>query len=159
MIASAITIVLISRIASQRANIYAGRLPAALVDLTQASEVNPKDAYAALFLKLINKRSGLPSCLADNAKQLDMTVWPAPIVRLYLGQFTPEAVLAAAEDKDPEKKRGQVCEANFYTGELAWQRGDKNEAVRLFRLAAGGCPLSFSERVHANAELKALGAN
>jgi lipoprotein NlpI len=37
-------------------------------------------------------------------------------------------------------------------------KGSKDEATRLFRLAASDCPHSFIEWSAANAELKALGA-
>jgi lipoprotein NlpI len=48
-------------------------------------------------------------------------------------------LLAAADDPNPETKKARVCEGNFYTGELSLQRGEKDEATRLFRLAAAGC--------------------
>jgi lipoprotein NlpI len=50
-----------------------------------------------------------------------------------------------------------ICEANFYTGELALLKGTKDEAVRLFRLTANGYPHDFVEWDCANAALKALG--
>jgi lipoprotein NlpI len=87
-----------------------------------------------------------------------MTKWPAPIIRLYLGQLTPEAALEAADDPDVNTKKGQVCEVNFYSGELALQDDNKNEATRLFRLSAADCPKTFTEYDGAKAELKALGA-
>lgn len=55
------------------------------------------------------------------------------------------------------KQSGQVCEANFYSGELSLTKGLKNEAARLFGLAASDCPHGFNEWDAANAELKALG--
>jgi lipoprotein NlpI len=61
-----------------------------------------------------------------------MTKWPAPVIRLYLSQMTPEAVLAAAADLDASKQKSQVCEASFFGGVLALQRGKKDEATRLF---------------------------
>jgi len=84
-----------------------------------------------------------------------MTKWPAPVIRLYLGQLTPADVLAAADNADADTKKGQVCDANFYIGELSLQQRKKNDAARLFRLAAADCPKSYSEA--AGAELKALG--
>ena len=140
-----------------RLNLFIGALPKALADLNQASELSPKYAYAALWLDIANKRSNLPSRLPEAMKQIDMTKWPAPVIRLYLGQLTSEAVLAAAVDPDSETQKGQVCETNFYTGELALQRGDKDGATHLFRLAAAGCPKSFIEYDGAVAEIKALG--
>jgi lipoprotein NlpI len=46
---------------------------------------------------------------------------------------------------------------NFFSGELALQRGDKNEAMRLFNLSVAECPKAFIEYEGANTELKALG--
>lgn len=116
-------------------------------------------AFAALWLDIANRRSNLPSRLPEAIKQIDMTKWPAPLIRLYLGQLTPEAVLAAADDPDATKKKNQVCGANFYSGELALQRGAKDEATRLSQLAVTGCSKSFTDDDVANAELKALGVS
>ena len=67
-------------------------------------------------------------------------------------------MLASADDPDPLTKRGKICEANFYTGELALIRGKKDDAIRLFTAASSDCPLSWSEWESADAELKMLGA-
>jgi lipoprotein NlpI len=69
--------------------------------------------------------------------------------------LTAEAVLAAAGVFDAKTKKGQVCEANFYTGELVLQQGNKDDATRLF--SAADYPKTFTEWPGANAELKALG--
>jgi tetratricopeptide (TPR) repeat protein len=136
----------------------AGELPKALADINQASALNPKDPYTALWLDIVNKRSELPSRLAEATAQIDMTKWPASVIRLYLGQMTPEAVLAAAADRDASKQKRQVCEANFFSGELALRQGSKDEATRLFRIAEEGCPKDSFQLIAANDELKALGA-
>ena len=139
------------------ANMYAGALPKALADFEKATTLNPKDPYAALWLDIVTMRSKLPSRLAKQAAHLDMTKWPAPVVRLFLHKVKAPSVLADAMDSNPETKKGQVCEANFYTGELLLQQGAKNEAARLFSFAAADCPHSFNEWFAAKAELKALG--
>jgi tetratricopeptide (TPR) repeat protein len=139
-------------------NLGGGDLPKALADINQASALNPKDPYTALWLDIVNTRSKLPSKLAEATAQIDMTKWPAPVIRLYLGQVTPEAVLAAAADPDPFRQKSQVCEANFFSGELALQQGEKDEAARLFRIADRGCPKDSFQLIGANDELKALGA-
>jgi hypothetical protein len=140
------------------ANLYAGSLANALADIGRAGELDPEYPYYALWLDIVDKRSGLASRLPKAVSQIDMTKWPAPVIRLFLGQTTPAAVLAAADDPDAETRKGQVCEANFYSGELALQHGSKDEAERLFRLAATDCPGDeFVERAAANAEVKALG--
>lgn len=140
-----------------RTNLYAGALPKALADLDQATALDPKYAYAALWLDIVAQRSNVSSRLSQATAALDMTKWPAPVIRMFLGQMTPAAVLAAADDPDATKKKGQVCEANFYSGELALRQGKKDEAKRLFEAAADGCPRTFVEWVAADAELKALG--
>jgi lipoprotein NlpI len=138
------------------AKFYAGALPQALADLSQASKLDPQYAYYALWIDIIDKRGNMASSLPQALAKIDMTKWPAPVIRMFLGQTTPAAVLAAADHPDAATKRGQVCEANFYSGQLALQQGAKAEAARLFRLAATGCPHEFVEGSSANAELAAL---
>ena len=138
-------------------NLYGGSLPKALADLNQASGLNSKEPYAALWLDIVNKRSNLESRLPQAIPQLDMTKWPAPVIHMFLGQATLEAVLAAAADPDASIKKGQVCEGMFYGGELALQKAAKHDAARLFRLAVEECPKGFIKSRSATAELKALG--
>lgn len=141
-----------------RVNLYAGGLSKALADLNQANALDPKNPYTALWVEIVGQRNNLPSRLSQTRSQVDMTEWPAPVIGLFLGQTTTDAVLAAADDRNVYKKKGQVCAANFYSGELSLMKGAGDEATRLFRLAANGCPRSFMEWTAAKAELKALGA-
>jgi tetratricopeptide (TPR) repeat protein len=141
------------------ANFYAGSLLKARADLSQASKLDPEYPYYALWIDIIDRRDNLESNFSQAISKIDMAKWPAPVIRLFLGQTTPAAVLAAADDPDPKTKRGQVCEANFYIGELALQQGSKEEAARLFRLSAADCPREFVEGHSASAELEALGGS
>ena len=138
--------------------LYNGSLAEARADFKHLTELEPKNTYAALWLDIAERRNKLPSRLSRIVSGVDMKAWPAPVIRLFLGEITLATVLAAADDPDPTKKREQVCEANFYSGELALLKGAKDQATRLFRLAASDCPKSFVEWEGANAELKALGA-
>jgi len=138
------------------ANFYAGALPKALADLSQAIKLDPEYAYYALWIDIVDKRGNLPGHFTQAISKVDMTKWPAPVIRLFLGETTPAAVLAAADDPDPKTKTGQLCEANFYIGQLALRQGAKDEAERLFRLSAAGCPHEFVEGSSATAELQAL---
>jgi len=86
-----------------------------------------------------------------------MTQWPAPVIKLFLGQLTPAAVVAAADDPNAKRKAEHICEANLYAGEF-FLRQDKSEAARLFRVAVNDCPLTnIAERRAAKTELKLLG--
>jgi lipoprotein NlpI len=124
--------------------------------MSKANELDPKYPYYALWLDILARRGNLPSQLAQSTAQFDMNEWPAPLIRLYLGETTPQAVLAAAEDPDPATTNGQLCEANFYIGELALRQDANEEAVHRFRLAADNCPGDFVEEPAAGAELRAL---
>jgi lipoprotein NlpI len=130
-----------------------GRIADAEADFKKAAAFNPKDAYAALWLDLAERRNNVASHLAEAAKQLDMTAWPAPIVLHFLGDLSAAQTLAAAFDRDPKTASAQTCEANFYSGELALLKKDKKEAQRLLQLAANDCPRSFIESTAAVAEL------
>ena len=130
-----------------------GRNPDAIADFKKASELDPRDAYAALWRELAERRNNSPSHLAEATKQLDMTVWPAPVIRHFLGELNVEQTYGAAFDTDPTTKTAQTCEANFYSGELALLSKNKKEAQRLLKLAADQCPPSFIESTAALAEL------
>ena len=133
--------------------VVGGHAADAVADFKKAAELNPKDAYAALWRDMAERRTNAPSHLAEAAKQLDMTVWPAPVIRHFLGELNTEQTFGAAFDTDPKTKLSQTCEANFYSGELALLKKNKKEAQRLLKLAADECPPSFVESTAAIAEL------
>ena len=133
--------------------VVGGHAADAVADFKKAAELNPKDAYAALWRDMAERRTNAPSHLAEATKQLDMTAWPAPVIRHFLGELNTEQTFGAALDNDPKTKLSQTCEANFYSGELALLKKNKKEAQRLLKLAADECPQSFVESAAAIAEL------
>jgi lipoprotein NlpI len=139
------------------AQLYAGAPAKAQMDLWLASRVAPTNAYAALWLDIAQRRAKRPGMLAMTARRVDMKAWPAPVIRLWRGEIAADALLAAADNANAATKQAQVCEANFYGGELALLKDAKDEATKLFQAAAKDCPEPFLERMAANAELKALG--
>jgi lipoprotein NlpI len=141
-----------------RAYFQRGDFASAQADFRRALRLTPNFFRATLWLDIVERRGKLPRELEQSASRLDITAWPAPIVRMLLGDLTLAQVLAAADDKDPAAKQRQVCQADFYGGELALSQGAREEASRLFRLAADACPPSEIERQSAAAELKALGS-
>ena len=86
---------------------FAGSAEKALADFDQASAMAPKNAYVALWADIVGQRNNRPSRLAQAISHINMTVWPAPVVRLFMDQMTPAAVLAAADDPDATRKKGQ----------------------------------------------------
>ena len=137
--------------------LYGGLLDKARADFKQAAELAPKDPYGALWLEIAERRSGLPGHLAEAARQLALTAWPAPLVRLFLGETSLAAALAAAHVPDVTRSRRKVCDVNLYGAEFAILQGRNDEALELYRLAAGECPSDFIEWTAANAALRELG--
>jgi lipoprotein NlpI len=138
-------------------HLYSGDLINALTDINHAHEIDPKYAYSVIWLDIIAHRAGVGSNLARAAAGVDMTVWPGPVLKLFLEQTTVSEVFTAAGSPNAGVTKNQLCEANFYTGELALQKGSKDEAIRLFRLAVGGCQHDYPEWAAAKAELKTFG--
>jgi hypothetical protein len=137
---------------------YGGNLPAAASEIAEAVKLRPEDAYTALWREVIGQRLNLPSQLSTVRGTSDTEDWPSPIVQMFLGQSTPDAVLTNALDPYPEEKRERVCQAYFFNGAWALRKGSKDEAARLFQLAANDCPEQTSfERRAALEELKMLG--
>ena len=133
---------------------YGGSLANARTDFETALKYVPNQPYAALWLELSERRDRRPSRLAQFTSPLDMSVWPAPLVRHTLGELTATDVLSqAAAEPDAKNRRGLMCEANFYLGELALLQGSADEAVRLFQQAARDCPRDYIEWGAARAEL------
>lgn len=111
-------------------------------DLGQNLRLDPTDPYAVIWLYLSRAKGGPDGKdeLKANAAGLDLSKWPGPVIQLYLGQSTPEDVLTAAGSDS-----GQRCEYNFYVGEYRVVRGERPQALILFRGAADGCPNDFVE--------------
>ena len=110
-----------------------------------------------LTLDIVDQKNKLQSNMAQLSAKLDMTAWPAPVIRLFLGQSTPDAVMAATDHPDPVTRRGRVCEANYYAGEVALLHGRRDDAVKFLTAASADCPSRWTEWELADAELKALG--
>jgi lipoprotein NlpI len=138
------------------AHLYSGSRATAQADFDLAARLRPKDAYIALWREIASRRADERSTLEQAVSQIDMTAWPAPIIRFLLGENTQEVLLASAKDSDPKKSRERLCDTNFFVGQLALQRGSKEEAKRAFQIAVRDCPRQFLEMAAATTELRAL---
>jgi tetratricopeptide (TPR) repeat protein len=83
------------RLSSQKAQMYLyrgvaflyhGDLAKALADFGQARELDSSDAYPALWLDIGAHRNKTASQLKQAASTMHMTAWPAPLIRLFLGE-------------------------------------------------------------------------
>ncbi|WP_035648292.1 lipopolysaccharide assembly protein LapB [Bradyrhizobium sp. ORS 285] len=138
------------------ASFQAGLLEQSQDEFKRLIAIEPGNAAAALWLDLARRRAGQASELASHAKRLDMRQWPAPLVRLFLGQETVDGVLAAADGSGSALRRTRRCEASFFAGELMLQQNREAEAIRLIDQALAGCPLGSDLRSVASAEARVL---
>ena len=109
-----------------------------------------------IWLYLARARAGRATGLEANARGLDLSEWPGPVIALYLGRLAPAAVERAARDPDPTRQREQRCQAAFYLAQHHLLRGEAPSAVPLFREARRICPKAFIEHAGAVAELGRL---
>jgi lipoprotein NlpI len=137
-----------------RAQFALGRFPAAATDFAKSATLDPKDAYAMIWLHLTRRRTAADDGgeLARNAARLDLARWPGAVINLYLGKGTPQQARAAVA-KDNEE---QACEAAFYLGEYELMRKNTAAAKTLLQEAAKICPPPTDERDGAGVELKRL---
>lgn len=139
---------------------FQSNLNAAIADFEAAISAAPSSntaVYAALMLHLVMKRQG-----HDDAGQLakvaaDLSKWPAPVLKLYLGQMTAEDVMKAA-NSDIEMQKWHVCEANYFTGEDALLHHHPATALAQLKAARDSCPKDDTDYNAALVELNRLGA-
>jgi lipoprotein NlpI len=135
------------------ASLYAADEATALKDINLAAQLAPNQAVAALWVTIV---SGRKSQLTAFAARAGTVAWPGPVVSLFLGQTTLEALLADADTQADRARARQVCQANFYAAELKLLEDAPQEAAPLLERAARDCPPTFLEWFAANAELKGL---
>ena len=122
------------------AQYYMYRFAAAAADFADAQRIRP-NAYTSLMLFLSRSWADMPNAkseLAGQAKTLTND-WPRPIVDFYLGELRPDDVLARAADKDPLRQRRQVCQADWYIGELYSIERHGNAAIRIYEKRERDC--------------------
>lgn len=113
---------------------------------------HPEFTEGALWLSLAQRRAGdsAADALEARAKALDLEKWPGPVIRLFLGQISRDALQAAARDPDTET---QSCDAAFYIAELDLISGQTESAKSGFQHVIDSCPKSYSVSRIAKAEL------
>ena len=123
--------------------LYFGVSARGIDDLATSVRLVPSAPYSVLWLHIARMRAGEDdtSEYAANAARLDPKQWPWPVVALFLGTSSAAELHAAALTAgDPNTRRQQTCEADFYTGIYLQQRAAAAEARAAFQSAADGCP-------------------
>jgi lipoprotein NlpI len=122
---------------------------------TLRAERNVNVLYPALWQFLAAARSGQDGAkeLAARSATASRTLWPSPLVQVFLGEKTLDEARSTARDSD------ETCEVDYYGGEWRLARGERNAALAGLRRAAAQCPVNFVEYSAARIELRELGAN
>jgi tetratricopeptide (TPR) repeat protein len=131
---------------------YSGDFPKAAADFTHAVQ-GQVDAYSLLLFYISLARASQDAkdakdALTRGASRLESRDWPYPVVEMFLGKRSPEAVRAAAGNSD------QQCEMQYYAGEWQLLQGRREPAHAALQAAVDSCPKNFVEYRAAAAELK-----
>jgi tetratricopeptide (TPR) repeat protein len=142
-----------------RVRFYRGDFTGAAADLEEAHKLDAS-AYIALWSYLALRRSGVAgdSALKPYIPAATESVWPAPVIALFLGRSKPEAVVAAAGKAQPPRNVEQRCEAVFFIAQWHIVAGQRERALPLLKEAQAKCPKNFMEYEGALAELRRLGS-
>lgn len=140
-----------------RTRFYRGDFAGAVADLEEAHKLDAS-VYIALWSYLARRRSGAAGepALKPYVAAATESVWPAPIVALYLRRSKPEAVTAVADKAPPPLKSEQRCEAIFFVAQWHLVEGGRERALPLLKEAEAKCPKNFMEYEGALAELRRL---
>lgn len=135
-----------------------GRFSDAVDVLQRVVDAHPTFADGVLWLTLAQRRAGKSAddALKIHGQALDLQKWPGPVVRLYLGQTTQDAVEGAIADLNPKTARRQSCEAAFYIAELDLVLGQAEAAKPGFQHVIDSCPKGYVQVRVAKAELSRM---
>lgn len=127
-----------------------GALSEAHEDAEAAAASDPGNAYFRLW-STVTATAAQRAPAVPRGSLTGIGDWPRPLLDLYGGQLSPEAVWqAAAGDK------GRACEADFYVGAWYAAKGQRKAAKDLYARATATCPRDFVAFDAARSALKRL---
>lgn len=135
---------------------YGGEFDKAQEDFKRGFAIDPSFSHLAIWLHIAERRANKPSTLASLVPQINMTKWPAPVVRMLLGQETPAVVLAIGE-KNTAAIHYPACETEFYVAEYMYLQNRREEAIRHYKATLSSCRRIHLEWVAAVEALRSLG--
>lgn len=124
-------------------------------DFVLALKLRENNPYAALRLYLAQSHLGQGDAkvLKKGIDRLDPSIWPRPLLELFAGTGTDPALIAGINELPPKLRTDVLCEAQYYLGERALLKGDKNAARDYFTAAAATHASGTTERIDAKAAL------
>jgi len=158
-------------LAPQSGSYFANRATARLIDgdekhaiddFRHAVQFDPGEPFVRLLLFIAQARAGqkeeAQGMLAAYADSHEDQEWPRPIVDLFLGKGSPEAVEKAAKaDAKQKDAAGQRFDADFYLGQWALLSGDEAAAAARLKSVYDSRMREYLEFDIARADLDNLG--
>jgi lipoprotein NlpI/V8-like Glu-specific endopeptidase len=134
----------------------------AIEDFRLAVKYDPEEPFVRLLLFIAQARAGQQEdargALAAYAENHRSTDWPRPIVDLFLGEGSPEAVEKAAKiARERKDQAGQRFDADFYLGQWALLSGDEAAAAQRLKSVYDSSLREYLEFDIARADLGSLG--
>ena len=138
--------------------LYLNDAAAASEDAATAVKLRPESPYFVLWLHVARLRARQNDAdeLAANARKVDQSKWPWPLIALFVGSITADEARNAALSTDQRTSVELSCVADFFVGIYRLERGAAAVARPLFQSAADHCPKAFVQYWAAKFELKRL---
>jgi lipoprotein NlpI/V8-like Glu-specific endopeptidase len=139
-----------------------GDMKRAVQDFALAVKYDPEEPFVHLLLFIAQARAGqedaAKGALAAYAEGHHEDDWPQPIIDLFLGRGSPEAVEKAAKAAHQQKDAaGQRFDADFYLGQWALLSGDEAAAAQRLKSVYDSSMREYLEFDIARADLTSLG--
>jgi lipoprotein NlpI len=136
----------------------AGRHREAERDFSEAGNASANSrAYDAIWAALSRMRQGADAATAlePAAAKVKADQWPGPLVMYLLDRIDRDALMAAAA-RDEKQRKGQECEARFYSAQRLIAEKKIVEGRSLLEKARDDCPRDYLEYHEAVREIGKL---
>jgi uncharacterized caspase-like protein/lipoprotein NlpI len=120
----------------------------------------PSYPYFYIWTALAEKASGDPTAaqaaLAAGVKAVGNKAWPMPLIDFLAGRIPESRLRSLAASGNAKTQAEQLCEVDFYAGEVAYLAGDKATARTHFQAAASSGVFRYLELAAAKARLATM---
>jgi len=120
----------------------------AAADFAQSLTLEPGASDAIIWLHLTRLHQGVDDRteLAANTSSLNLEPWSGPLLKLFLGQATPQDVLVAETPADHQINLDRVCDGSLAIAEWDYfGQHDSASAKRMYGIVANTCLRSLDK--------------
>ncbi|MFO1057091.1 MAG: hypothetical protein U1E53_09005 [Dongiaceae bacterium] len=118
---------------------YGGDLAGAEREIAAAQELAPADAYAAIWLVIVQRRRGASGEVDAVSGKVDRAAWPGPVLELLAGRMTQDQLLAAAADPCRARSGAGSARRSSTAPPCCCNRASRRRPRPLLEAADAGC--------------------